>query len=100
MRSFIITELICSSCGSRFQLPRTLPKQKPIGHVKDLWCPTCYEVTKYIEIGNLSLTHLKYKYDNGLELCPREERFLQALSQCSSSIDTIYDKEQVLHKKL
>ena len=40
---------ICTNCGNTYFLGRDKGKQRKNGHIKDLWCPVCKEVTKHIE---------------------------------------------------
>ena len=48
------TDLVCLSCGNKFTIFRKTHKQKEIGHIKDLWCPICQQVTKYFEAKDIS----------------------------------------------
>lgn len=47
-----ITELICLECGYVNTIQRNINKKKEIGHIKDLYCPSCKADTKYYEVGN------------------------------------------------
>lgn len=49
-QSFTISTFICPECGQRFPLPRPSRSQRERGHIKDLWCPKCKEIQKFIEI--------------------------------------------------
>jgi hypothetical protein len=48
---FIITNLICEKCGFTQSISRKRSKQRPRGHIKDIWCYKCKERTKHVEGG-------------------------------------------------
>ena len=52
-QQYIISELKCPVCGNNFSVPRRKGKLRPIGHIKDIWCPVCKKTQKFIEIGGM-----------------------------------------------
>jgi len=42
--------LQCPKCGEIITIWRRTGKQKKVGHIKDLYCYVCKEVTKQVEI--------------------------------------------------
>jgi hypothetical protein len=50
-RSMAISMLVCGVCGSRFFVPRSRAKLREKGHIKDIYCYVCKEVTKFTELG-------------------------------------------------
>jgi len=49
MRKTRISDFYCTQCNNKFPLPRT-GRQREKGHLKDLFCPKCHEVTKHLEV--------------------------------------------------
>ena len=49
-RKTYYTDLICPECGKIQVIYRRRTMQKKIGHIKDLWCPNCQKVCKFIEL--------------------------------------------------
>lgn len=49
-RQCVISNFVCVECGDVLPLPRNHGRQRKNGHVKDIWCPKCKEVTKFKEI--------------------------------------------------
>ncbi len=49
-QSLIIKKLECTQCGCIREIPRKLSRNKKTGHYKHMFCPTCNEKTKYIEL--------------------------------------------------
>jgi len=38
---------ICPECGMKFPIPRKKRREK--GHIKDLWCPGCKKIQKFVK---------------------------------------------------
>ena len=47
---FEISNFICIKCGNSFPLPRPQSCRRGKNHIKDLWCPSCRNKVKMIEI--------------------------------------------------
>lgn len=41
--------LICNECGNRTTVPRMLGSRRARGHIKDMYCPYCKQITKFTE---------------------------------------------------
>ena len=48
--NFELSDLVCTSCGNVFTIPRSHSLNRKIGHIKDLWCYRCNCVTKHYEV--------------------------------------------------
>ena len=48
---YYTSELICSSCGNKFPIPRQNSKKREKGHHKHMWCPFCCKKTMFVEPG-------------------------------------------------
>lgn len=44
------SDLVCLNCGSIFTISRFANRCREVGHIKDIWCPRCKEVTKHYEV--------------------------------------------------
>ena len=51
---YIRTELVCPQCGNLTTIQRKIGKAKKVGHIKDLYCYVCKEVTKQYEINDVT----------------------------------------------
>jgi len=49
MCKMVYHEFTCPECGQVITLPRKSSKKRKRGHIKDLYCPTCKEVRKFVE---------------------------------------------------
>ena len=45
----VISTFICSECKTKIPLPRSCGNQRKKNHIKDLYCPTCKNIKKFIE---------------------------------------------------
>lgn len=45
----VISQFKCPDCGNIIPIPRRKSRQRPKGHIKDLYCPWCNKVQKTIE---------------------------------------------------
>ena len=43
------TNLVCSVCGSDFNIWRYRCRQHKAGHIKHMWCPYCHKESEFIE---------------------------------------------------
>lgn len=59
----IQTRLVCPKCGNIQIIFRKIVRRKKYGHIKDLWCFKCKEVTKHIEICNEEIEEAKDEQD-------------------------------------
>ena len=50
---------MCSVCGKVQTIQRSLENQRPLFHIKDLWCPNCLKDTKFIELKDRDITYNK-----------------------------------------
>lgn len=57
---FVATDLVCLECGNVFTISRRENRLKSSGHIKDLWCPKCKNITKHYEVRDVS----KFKWDS------------------------------------
>lgn len=55
------TELVCTVCGNRQTIHRRESKQRPLNHIKHLYCYVCKERVKFCEIGHNIVTELEKK---------------------------------------
>lgn len=46
---YIISELTCPECGKIFPIPRWKGAKRSHGHIKDIWCPYCKGIKKFVE---------------------------------------------------
>ena len=104
-RDTVEKELICIVCGHIMFVPRLITRDRGVGHIKDMWCPSCMMSQKHIEKGNFSLVFLKQKVGNNLHLTEREKEFLRVLSSYSSDLDTVLGNNKkennlILNKKI
>ena len=61
---YVRTELVCPQCGNITTIQRKIGKAKKVGHIKDLYCFVCKEVTKQFEINDLTKVLLTYNEQN------------------------------------
>ena len=55
-----ISDFYCKKCGFVIPLPRSR-KQREKGHVKDVWCPHCKDVTQHDEVRSVDFTYENVK---------------------------------------
>jgi len=48
-RNYTISEVYCKECGSKTTVSRKKNRQREKGHIKDVWCIQCRDITKHIE---------------------------------------------------
>ncbi len=68
---FVRTDLVCPKCGNVTTIQRRFGTEKPVGHIKDLYCYKCREVTKQYEIKDVSaflIENMENPFEKG-ELC-------------------------------
>lgn len=58
------TDLVCLSCGNVTSIMRRESKMKSLGHIKDLWCYRCEDVTKHYEVKDISKFMFEYNTRN------------------------------------
>lgn len=51
-KQFIITNLKCTCCGNIWNIPRIRGEMRERGHVKDVWCIICKQVTPHKDFKN------------------------------------------------
>jgi DNA-directed RNA polymerase subunit RPC12/RpoP len=64
-RQVSIHYLKCLGCGKSFPIPRHPCKQRPKNHIKDIFCPYCGKIEKFIE--NIDSSKLDYNTRERLE---------------------------------
>ena len=50
-KATVISYLVCSVCGLEMSVPRIKNQLREKWHVKDMYCPCCKKVSKFIEVG-------------------------------------------------
>ena len=58
-RDMYISILRCGECGSVFPIPRMKHARREKGHIKDIWCYKCGNVTKFKENYEINETRNK-----------------------------------------
>ena len=48
-KKYTISDFYCKKCGTNMPLPR-VKRQREKGHIKDLYCPVCKCIRKFVEI--------------------------------------------------
>lgn len=48
-KGFVLTNLKCGNCERTMMIPRRIGRQKQKGHIKDMWCPYCNTMSKFVE---------------------------------------------------
>lgn len=48
-RDYSISYLRCSICDGVMPIPRKNISKREDGHLKDMWCPFCKDVTTFVE---------------------------------------------------
>ena len=61
---YVRTELVCPKCGNITTIQRKINKAKKVGHIKDLYCYVCQEITKHFEINDVTKFLLTYNEQN------------------------------------
>ena len=61
----VVTDLICSDCGTIFPISRKEASQRNNLHIKDLFCYKCNKITKFIELKDAPIMKktLEFKTD-------------------------------------
>lgn len=54
------SDLVCLECGNINTIYRRLCNQRPISHIKDIWCFKCMKVTKHYEVHDIDKFMNKY----------------------------------------
>jgi len=49
-RQMVLSNFICMECGKNFPIMRPVGRQRERHHIKDIWCPFCGRVQKFMEI--------------------------------------------------
>ena len=49
------TDLVCTKCGNIATIQRKNGSARKVGHVKDLYCYVCKEITKHYEVKDIDL---------------------------------------------
>ena len=49
-RNYKRSDFVCMDCENIIPLPRLLSCKRERGHIKDLYCPFCNQVSKTLEI--------------------------------------------------
>ena len=55
------SDLVCLNCGNIVTIQRKVGNARPVGHIKDLYCYKCLEVTKHYEVRDVS--NFLYNYN-------------------------------------
>lgn len=48
-RNYTISYCICPECSCNFPIPRKKNQYREKGHIKDIWCPFCKKINKFVE---------------------------------------------------
>lgn len=67
-RKTVRSDLLCSECGNVFPISRTIKGQRPLYHIKTIYCPTCKRSTDHIEVKDSDLLLAQ------ISMTPAEER--------------------------
>lgn len=67
------SDLVCSVCGTIFTIPRFYGEKRKMYHIKDMECPNCKKIQKFIELGDASVVK------KSLEFIPDLTEFEQKL---------------------
>ena len=59
-----LSDFICPQCKRRFPIMRNRGRKRKRGHIKDIWCPYCCKVQKFIEIRNDDFIYIYNGVDN------------------------------------
>jgi len=51
---YSISILVCEACGTEFPIPRSLNRNRETKHIKNLYCPNCRNVEKFVEYNNIN----------------------------------------------
>ncbi len=46
---YVISTFTCQQCGMKMPLPRNHGQQREHGHIKDIYCPGCKKISKFVE---------------------------------------------------
>lgn len=46
----VYSNLTCTECDTDLKLPRKRAKKRVEGHIKHMYCPTCYKTTGFKEV--------------------------------------------------
>ncbi|MFR7475675.1 hypothetical protein [Frisingicoccus sp.] len=50
-RETVISYFVCSECGLEMSIPRIKNQLREKWHVKDMHCPHCKKISKFVEVG-------------------------------------------------
>lgn len=67
-KKYVVSYFVCPECSLEMPLPRMFSKMRKRGHIKDIYCPNCQKITKFVEIGQ----HDFYKNMDG-EVCVNKD---------------------------
>lgn len=56
-----ISSCVCNECETIMPIPRRIGEEREKGHIKDMYCPKCNKISKFLEIRNMD----NYKNFNG-----------------------------------
>lgn len=70
--SFDLSSLVCLECGNIFTIPRKSRKHRCDGHIKDLWCPFCKNISKHYEIRNIDIFLYNVEYEDEIKQYVRD----------------------------
>ena len=62
----ILSDLICSDCGSQITISRKISGLREKYHIKDLYCVRCDKITKHIEVRNLDIVKKELEFKDDL----------------------------------
>jgi len=74
---YVRSDLICSCCGTINTIQRKFLNQRKEYHIKDLYCYTCKQVTKQIEIRDIAL--FKKRLEFSQQMNEKEQEILKLL---------------------
>ena len=57
------SDLVCLKCGNIVTIQRKVGSDRPVGHIKDLYCYKCLKVTKHYEVRDVSKFLYNYNAD-------------------------------------
>ena len=68
-KNVTISDFYCVRCGRKgLSLPRKVGQQRPAGHLKSMYCPTCQKVVNHVEVrpfGTYTVEDFKLEFELG-----------------------------------
>ena len=90
--SFDLSSLVCLECGNIFTIPRNKKERRSNGHIKDIWCPFCKNVSKHYEIQDIGSFLYNLEYEDEVK------QYVRDLISNGTSED--YERKDRVFKKI